>query len=81
LFPSLNLFSARKRFFCIHSLNLIESCDCAVRGVRRSRVFASPLHIIRYQYVRNTSRLMSIISGIWSTPVMSIYSTCLLRIK
>ncbi|CAN1172134.1 hypothetical protein LINPERPRIM_LOCUS30921, partial [Linum perenne] len=42
---SLNLFSARKRIFCIHSFNLIESCDCAVRGVRRSLAFASPLRI------------------------------------
>ncbi|CAN1273978.1 hypothetical protein LINPERPRIM_LOCUS15245, partial [Linum perenne] len=53
---SLNLFSARKRFFCIHSLNLIESCDCAVRGVRRSRVFASPLHIsaLKDEWIRES---------------------------
>ncbi|CAN1235451.1 hypothetical protein LINPERPRIM_LOCUS4503, partial [Linum perenne] len=37
------LILCTKKTFCIHSFNEIESCDCAVRCVRRSPAFVAPL--------------------------------------
>ncbi|CAN1160439.1 hypothetical protein LINPERPRIM_LOCUS37573, partial [Linum perenne] len=50
-----------KKAFCIHSFKEIESCDCAVRCVRRSPAFVAPLRFCtsRYYYLWYVLRVHS----------------------